>query len=175
VKAGLHIWHVNSFSPFFRAEQNYAELAKVADFLKIVVYNNCGGPRYASYLDNMASGILGDLPKEEVWRVNNTWLGYGNEAPLDKLPTAGLSSDYVFRETKRAVADVQGKCKIYPGIDIDVPTDAGQKKTSPEDVSAATTAGLKAGAEGILFSRKYSEMKLANLSAGGKAAKEFQG
>jgi hypothetical protein len=175
VQAGFHIWHVNSFSPFFRAEQNYSEFAKTADFLKIVVYNNCGGPRYASYLDNMAAGILGDLPKEEVWRVNNNWLGYGDEAPLDKLPTAGLSSDYVFRETKRAVADVQGKCKIYPGIDIDVPTEAGQKKTSPEDVYAATTGGLKGGADGILFSRKYSEMKLANLAAGGKAAREFPG
>ncbi|HWD94145.1 MAG TPA: twin-arginine translocation signal domain-containing protein [Verrucomicrobiae bacterium] len=175
VDVGLHIWHTNSFSPYFRAEQNYAEFAKVADFLKIVMYNNCGGPRYAGYLDNAGSGVLGDLPKEEVWRVNNAWLGYGDEAPLDKLPTAGLSSDYVFRETKRAVADVQGKCKIYPGIDIDVPTGKGQKKTSPEDVYAATTAGLKAGAEGILFSRKYSEMKLANLSAGGKAAREFKG
>ena len=173
VQVGFHIWHVNSFSPFFRAEQNYPEIAKVADFLKIVVYNNCGGPRYAGYLNNMASGILGDLPKEEVWRVNNQWLGYGDEATLDKLPTAGLSSDYVYRETKRALAGVQGKCKIYPGIGIDVPTDAGQKKTSPEDVFAATTAGLKAGADGVLYSRKYSEMKLANLAAGGKAVREF--
>src|SRR5882724_3801887 len=175
VQVGFHIWHVNSFSPFFRAEQNYAEFAKVADFLKIVVYNNCGGPRYAGYLDNMATGILHDLPKDEVWRVNNEWLGYGDEATIEKLPTAGLSADYVFRETKRAVAGVQGKCKIYPGIDIDVPTDAGQKKTSPEDVYAATAGGLKGGADGILFSRKYSEMKLANLAAGGKAAREFGG
>jgi hypothetical protein len=174
VQVGFHIWHVNSFSPFFRAEQNYPEFAKVADFLKIVVYNNCGGPRYAGYLNNMASGILRDLPKEEVWRVNNEWLGYGDEATLDKLPTTGLSADYVFRETKRALADVQGKCKIYPGIDIDVPTEDGQKKTSPDDVFASTAAGLKAGAEGILFSRKYSEMKLTNLSAGGKAAREFK-
>ena len=63
-------------------------------------------------------------------------------------------------------------CKIYPGIDIDIPTEANQKKTSPDDVYASTTAGLKAGADGILFSRKYSEMKLANLAAGGKAARE---
>lgn len=172
-QVGFHIWHTNSFSPFFRAEQNYAEFAKVADFLKVVMYNNCGGPRYAGYLNNQASGILHDLPKDEVWRLNNAWLGYENEAPLDKLSTTGLSSDYVARETKRALADVQGKCKIYPGIDIDVPTDDGQKKTTPDDVYAATTAALKAGAEGVLFSRKYSEMKLANLSAGGKAAREF--
>jgi hypothetical protein len=172
-QVGFHIWHTNSFSPFFRAEQDYAALAKVADFLKIVVYNNCGGPRYAGYVQNLSSGILRDLPKDEVLRVNNQWLDYGNEATLDKLPTAGLSADYVLRETKRALADVAGtSCKIYPGIDIDVPTDAGQKKTTPEDVSAATAAGLRAGADGVLFSRKYSEMKLANLAAGGKAARE---
>jgi hypothetical protein len=172
VQVGFHIWHNNSFSPFFRAEQNYAEFAKVADFLKIVVYNNCGGPRYASYIDNMAAGILRDVPKDDVLRLNNAWLDYANEAPLDKLPIAGLSADYVFRETKRALAGVAGtQCKIYPGIDIDVPTEAGQKKTSPDDVFAATAAGLKAGADGVLFSRKYSEMKLANLSAGGKAAR----
>jgi hypothetical protein len=173
VQVGFHIWHVNSFSPFFRAEQNYAEFAKVADFLKIVVYNNCGGPRYASYIENVASTILRDTPKEEVLRLNNEWLGYAIEAPLDKLPTAGLSADYVASETRRALAGVQGKCKIYPGIDIDVPTNAGQKKTQPEDVFASTTAALKAGAEGVLFSRKYSEMWLANLAAGGKACREF--
>jgi hypothetical protein len=173
VQVGFHIWHVNSFSPFFRAEQNYSEFAKAADFLKIVVYNNCGGPRYAGYIDNVASTILHDVPKDEVLRLNNEWLGYTNEATLDKLPTAGLSANYVASEARRALADVQDKCKIYPGIDIDVPTSLGQKKTSPEDVFASTTAALKAGADGVLFSRKYSEMRLANLSAGGDACREF--
>src|SRR5205823_260935 len=42
---GWHIWHNNSFSPFYRAEQDYAEFAKYSDFLKVVMYNNCGGPR----------------------------------------------------------------------------------------------------------------------------------
>ena len=90
-QVGFHIWHVNSFSPFFRAEQNYPELAKVADYLKIVVYNNCGGPRYAGYIGNLASGILHDVPKDEVLQLNNEWLDYANEAPLDKLPVTGLS------------------------------------------------------------------------------------
>jgi hypothetical protein len=172
VQVGFHIWHVNSFSPFFRAEQNYAELAKVSDYLKIVLYNNCGGPRYAGYIDNVAHTIFHDLPKDEVLRINNAWLGYGDEAPLEKLPADGLSADYVARETKRALAGVAGTpCQIYPGIDIDIPTGAGEKKTSPDDVYASTAAALKAGAPGVLFSRKYSEMKLANLAAGGRAAR----
>jgi hypothetical protein len=33
---------------------------------------------------------------------------------------------------------------------------------------------LKAGAPGIIFSRKYSEMRLANLAAGGQAVREFK-
>ena len=175
VQVGFHIWHANSFSPFFRAEQNYAEFAKTADFLKIVAYNNCGGPRYAEYLGNIGSTILRDVPKEELERLHNEWLDYAWEAPLEGLATTGLSQDYVYRESRRALTDVDGKCNIYPGIDIDIPTGAGQKKTSPEDVYAATSAALKAGAQGVLFSRKYSEMRLANLAGGGKAAREFGG
>jgi hypothetical protein len=38
----------------------------------------------------------------------------------------------------------------------------------------ATLAALTAGAQGVVFSRKYSEMRLANLSAGGASVKEFQ-
>jgi len=175
VQVGFHIWHANSFSPFVRAEQNYAEFAKAADYLKIVLYNNCGGPRYARSTDNFAATVFRDIPADDVQQFFNQILGYGNEASHDKLPTAGLSADYVARETKRAVRDVDGKCKIYPGIDIDIPTDEGQKKTTPDDVYQATTAALKAGADGLVFSRKYSEMKLANLAAGGRGVKEFTG
>jgi len=35
---------------------------------------------------------------------------------------------------------VPDTCKIYPGIDIDIPTEAGQKKTTSEDVHAAALA-----------------------------------
>jgi hypothetical protein len=166
---------VNSFSPFFRAEQNYAELARTADYLKIVLYNNCGGPRYARYLENVGATLFHDVPIADLERLHNHWLGYDKEAPVSELSTAGLSPAYVFSETRRALTGAQRKCKIYPGIDIDIPTRAGEKKTLPEDVYASTAAGLKAEADGILFSRKYSEMKLVNLAAGGKAVRESGG
>jgi hypothetical protein len=87
-----------------------------------------------------------------------------------------MSAEYVARETKRARDGVAGtNCKIYSGIDIDIPTDSGQKKTTPQDVHASTTAALKVGADGVIFSRKYSEMRLANLAAGGRAVKEVHG
>jgi len=171
-QVGFHIWHANSFSPFFRAEQDYAAFAKVADYLKVVLYNNCGGPRYVTAINNVGSTIFGDVPKDLLMKVFDRLLGYGSEKGYSELSTAGLSADYVARETRRALEDLKGtQCAVYPGIDIDIPTGRDQKKTTPEDVYAATRAALEAGAQGLIFSRKYSEMRLANLAAGGRAVK----
>jgi len=174
LQAGFHIEHVNSFNPIFRATRRYDELAKKADFLKIVVYNNCGGERYAGFIRNVGSTVFRDVPKDELLQFNNHLLNYVNEAPLDQLATAGLSPDYVFRETQRALAGVNGACKILPGLDLGIPTGRNSRKASPDDTQAAATAALKAGADGIIYSRKYSETRLANLAAGGKAVREFQ-
>jgi hypothetical protein len=35
-------------------------------------------------------------------------------------------------------------------------------------------AALKAGADGLILSRKYSEMRLDNLAAAGRAVREFK-
>jgi hypothetical protein len=35
------------------------------------------------------------------------------------------------------------------------------------------TAALKAGADGLILSRKYCEMRLANLDASGEAVRAF--
>lgn len=173
LQVGFHIEHVNSFNPIFRATRSYADLATKADFLKVVVYNNCGGERYANFIRNVGSTVFRDVPKEELLRFNNHLLNYGNEAKLDELTTAGLSPDYVARETKRALAGVQGKCRILPGIDIGIPTGRNSRKASPDDTYAAVNAALKAGADGVILSRKYSEMQLANLAAAGRAVGDF--
>ena len=125
--------HVNSFNPIFRATRRYADLAEKADFLKVVVYNNCGGERYAHFVNNIGSTVFRDVPKQELLQFNNHLLNYTDEATLEDLATAGLSPDYVFRETKRALAGVAGKCRILPGIDIGIPTGARSRKASPED------------------------------------------
>ncbi len=172
LQVGFHIEHVNSFNPIFRATRSYADLAGKADFLKIVVYNNCGGERYANYIRNVGSTVFRDVPRDELLRFNNHLLNYGDEAPLEELAKAGLSPDYVFRETRRALAGVHGKCKVLPGIDIGIPTGKNSRKASPDDTYAAVAAALRAGPEGVILSRKYSEMQLANLSAAGRAVRD---
>jgi hypothetical protein len=172
LQVGFHIEHVNSFNPIFRATRRYSDLADKADFLKIVVYNNCGGERYAHFIDNVCSTVFRDVPRDELLQFNNHLLNYRNEAGLADLPHAGLSADYVARETERALQGVAGKCKILPGIDIGIPTGRDSRKASPDDTYAAVSAALKAGADGIILSRKYSEMRLANLEAAGKAVRD---
>jgi hypothetical protein len=175
LQVGFHIEHVNSFNPIFRATRRYSDLADKADFLKVVVYNNCGGERYAHFIDNVCSTVFRDVPREELLRFNNHLLNYAEEAPLAELPRAGLSADYISRETQRAIKGVEGKCRILPGIDIGIPTGKNSRKASPEDTYAAVAAALKAGADGVILSRKYSEMRLANLAGAGKAVRDCAG
>jgi len=172
LQVGFHIEHVNSFNPIFRATRRYDDLANKSDFLKIVVYNNCGGERYANFIRNVGSTVFRDVPGDELLRFNNHLLNYEHEAGRGELAAAGLSPDYVARETKRALDGAQDKCKILPGIDIGIPTGRNSRKASPDDTYAAVAAALKAGAHGMILSRKYSEMRLANLEAAGRAVRE---
>ncbi len=172
LQVGFHIEHVNSFNPIFRATRSYTELAAKADFLKVVVYNNCGGERYANFIRNVGSTVFRDVPSEELLQFNNHLLNYGKEASFDQLAIAGLSADYVYRETQRALVGVQGKCRIYPGIDIGIPTGRDSRKATPDDTYDAVAAAIRAGADGLILSRKYSEMQLDNLAAAGRAVRD---
>jgi len=170
---GWHVWHNNSFSPFYRAEQDYAAFAKYSDFLKVVIYNLCGGERLAQYVRSVQRSIFADLTPEQVLEFTYEAMQY-HDVPLDQLAISGLSPDYVLRETRRAVSQAGNEMKIWPGIDIDIPTAATSKKTSPDDVYRAVKAAFEGGAHGVLLSRKYSEMRLANLGGAGKAIREVR-
>jgi hypothetical protein len=174
IPVGWHIWHNTSFNPIYRAEQDWQELSKYSDFVKVVMYNNCGGERMALYVDNIGSTLYGDLTKQQLTEFTYEVMGY-KERSYDEIPYTGLSSDYVYRETKRALAGVAGtKTQIWPGLDIDIPTEENNSKRTPQSVKDAVTAAFRAGAPGIILSRKYSEMKLTNLSGAGDAIRELK-
>src|SRR3984885_13176255 len=171
LQVGWHIWHNNSFNPIYRAEQDLAVLAPYSDFLKIVIYNNCGGERMARYVENLSQSIYGDLPGQESLEFHYRVLNY-QERSLAEIPFTGLSADYVYRETKRARDGLSGaKTLLWPGIDIDIPTAENSSKCTPEGVREAVLAAFRGGCDGVLLSRKYSEMRLANLRSVGPALK----
>ena len=169
---GWHIMHQMTLSPFYRAEEDYAETKRYADFVKPAVYNNSGGPRMAEFLNRLHATIFHDARPEDFLPLYYKIMNYEKEVPHENLPTAGLSSDYVFRETKRAISGVNGEIPVYPGIDIDIPTQKGHKHTTPDDVRQAVKAAFAAGAQGVVFSRRYSEMQLANLAGAGQGLRE---
>ena len=170
---GFHIMQNMTFSPFYRAEEDYTKTKHYADFLKLATYNNAAGPRLASYLDRLSATVFRDATPPEFLSFYYKIMDM-QEAPYDQLHTAGLTPEYLARETRRALEGVQGSnVQIYPGIDIDVPTKMTDKRTKPEDVRRSVEAAFGAGANGVVLSREYVEMWLANLSAAGDTLREI--
>jgi hypothetical protein len=174
VGVGWHIWHNNSFSPIYRAEQDLSVLSQYSDFLKMVMYHNCGGERMAGYIRNVSQTMFGDVPPQELLDFHYRVLDYKQEKNLAQLPQSGFSADYVYREAKRAREALNGtKTKLWPGIDIDIPTAATSSKSTPDGTKDAVLAAFRGGADGVLLSRKYSEIKLANLRGAGAAIRQL--
>jgi hypothetical protein len=63
---------------------------------------------------------------------------------------------------------------LWPGIDVDIPTAPTSSKGTPEGTKAVVAAAFRGGADGVILSRKYSEMKLPNLRAAGSAMHELK-
>jgi hypothetical protein len=179
---GSHIWPNANMSPILRAEQDLASLTPYHDFLKVALYQSCGGPRIASYIESVAETIWGDVPPDELLRFHYRVLNY-DEAPYPAVRKTGLKHDFVFRESKRAVEGARGsKTRILAGIDVDIPilkADLGSASPSEasrctrQDVRAAVTQAFKAGVHGIVISREYTEMELEHLSGVGDAVREL--
>lgn len=196
IQVGWHVQHDISFSPFYRADQDFAELSKCSDFIKVVSYNNCGGPRLHSWIASIGKALFADATPTEIYPLMLKLLNL-EEGDYDTLPQRGLSADYVRKEAARARASARGECKIYSGIDIDIaneftepdPRDFSRRAealvrtfktqaevdalnlatSTREQVRDAVNAAFDGGADGVVLSRKYSEMMLDNLVGAGDA------
>src|SRR5439155_4711426 len=122
--------------------------------------------------DSVGATLFGDVPKQELLDFHYRVLDY-KEKNYNEIPRTGWSADYVYRETGRARKGLAGtKTLLWPGIDIDIPTAASHSKCTPQGTKQAVLAAFRGGADGVLLSRKYSEMRLANLRGAGEAIKQ---
>ncbi len=170
---GWHIWHNNSFNPIYRAEQDLAEIAQYSDFLKIVIYHNCGGPRMVEYINHVDKTLYGDVPEQELLDFHYRVMNY-SEKNVAEIRKNGFSADYVYREVKRARAGLAGaKTQLWPGLDIDIPTGKDESKCTPGGTKDVVLAAFKGGCDGVILSRKYSEMSLPNLKGAGAALRQL--
>ena len=166
-------WHVDhqpsSWDIVYRAELSYEEMAPHSDFIKFIGYHNVLSPRIRDwYLPRFQRTILGEVPLDESLDLYYAMFGYdrNTEPKLAELGRRGFSPEYVFRETKHSVASANGKTRIYTGIGFDVP---GSPPDDPETIYRATLRAFDAGADGIVVSREYEEMKVPHLEAVGRA------
>jgi hypothetical protein len=174
-------WHVDhqpsSWDLVYRAELSYEEMAPYSDFIKFIAYHDVLGPRIRWwYLARLQRTVLSELSLEESLELYYDVFGYDrkSEPKLDELDTRGFSPEYVFQETKRSVASAGGRTKIYTGIGFDVPWGASTFKGDPENVYRAVLKAFEAGANGIVVSREYEEMRVPNLRAVGRAMREIK-
>ncbi len=172
-------WHVDhqpsSWDIVYRAELSYADMAPYSDFIKFIAYHDVLGPRIRWwYLERLKNTVLSELSLKQSLDLYYDLFGYDkkNEPGVDELEEKGFSPDYVFRETKRSVASAAGKTKIYPGIGFDVPWAAEHIPADPDEVYSAVIKAFEAGADGIVISREYEEMRIPNLKAVGRAVRD---
>jgi hypothetical protein len=168
---GFHVWHNASFSPFYRGETDFADMAKDADFIKPVLYNTIGGARMKTFCTSVGQTIFGDFPPAEILQMVYKMFDF-KEADFDHLAAAGYSTDYISREVKRTLDDVAGvKVPVYAGLDIDIPG-AGSPYTA-ETVKNSVMAAFNAEANGVIFARNWGEMNPDHVAGVGAAVKEL--
>lgn len=177
-EVGQHVDHAGStYDIFNRSVVSYQEMTNV-DFIKPILYHDILGPRIRHwYLERLQKSVFADLSLEQSLDLFYAMKGYDrrSEPRLEDLDHTGLSPEYVYRETKSLVESVQGKTKVYSGIGFDVPWNNHHFPSDPEKIYRAVHRAYDAGANGIMLSRQYDEMRLPNLRAAGKAIRERVG
>lgn len=172
---GRHIDHqCTSWDPFYRAEFSYAEMAQAADFLKPILYHDVLGPRFRNWcVEPLRKSLLHEFSGPDAQRLLYTILGYdpAREPGWEASESTGFTPAYVESETRRCVQGAVGRARVYAGIGIDVPWNGKTAESKPETTEEATMRALSAGASGILISREYDEMRVANLRAIGRAVR----
>ncbi len=169
-QVGFHIWHNTSFNPIFRADQDYQLYTGFADYIKPVLYSNSAGERMSEYIASVSQNINGDLSKKEQLEFEYKVLNL-EEKPFETYTQSGFSGDYVYREIKRAKEAIVGSnTQLFAGVGIDEPSKHGS--STPESVKSDITGAIRGGADGMLISRYYEEMKPENLSAAGDVLRE---
>lgn len=178
---GRHVDHQrSSWDIFYRSAITYGEMATHADFIKPILYHDILGPRLRWWvLERMNERVLKDLSLEQSLDLFYGWMGFTKEAQvkLDDLETKGMGPEYVYNETKRCVASVGGKAKVIAGIGIDVPWHARDGlRTFHSDharLQESVVKAMEAGADGLLASREYDEIRHSSLRAFGEAVRKI--
>jgi len=176
---GRHVDHrQSSWDLFYRAGSRYQDMPDHVDFIKPILYHDILGPRLQqNYLEPLQQGLLKELSLPLSLDLFYAWFGHSRDAEpaLERL-SEGLSPQYVYDETKRAVDGAAGRAAVYAGIGLDIPSGSGWGtdvwQSDPDEVYAVVEKAFAAGAVGVVASREYEEITTASLQVVGRAVRD---
>ena len=176
---GRHVDHrQSSWDLFYRAGSRYQDMPDHVDFIKPILYHDILGPRLQqNYLEPLQQGLLKELSLPQSLDLFYAWFGHSRdtEPALERL-SEGLSPQYVYDETKRAVDGAAGRAAVYAGIGLDIPSGSGWGtdvwQSDPDEVYAVVEKAFAAGAAGVVASREYEEITTASLRVVGRAVRD---
>lgn len=177
---GRHVDHQrSSWDPFYRSAISYNQMAEYADFIKPILYHDVFGPRLRYWvIERWQQLAFHDFNEEQTLEYFYEMMGYdeASRVSLERLEAEGMGPEYVYNETKRCVDSVAGKAKVIAGIGIDVLWHGGDQQpfhSDPLRLQKAVYKAIEAGADGLLASREYDEMRFSSLRAFGDAVRQL--
>ena len=170
-----HVDHQrSSWDIVYRAAVPYADMEGTCDWIKPILYHRVFGPRLRRWkLEREHAGLTRELTLPQSLDLFYALFQYERATyPGWEALDAGMPPDYVYLETKRAVAGTGGRVPVASGIGLDVPFGGAPCPADPEETYRATRLAFQAGARGVVASREYEEMRFSSLKAFGDAVRE---
>jgi hypothetical protein len=166
---GFHFQHATLMLHFpWRAGDDPERVVEYADWVKPSVYPGASGVRASRHLRRMHHFLLRDMPLS-VARDFLCWIGGHDPADLpditsDDMGEAAFGADWVERECRRLRTACSPR-PLYAGLGIGIP--AGENAENVDLIRDCAEACYRAGAQGILLSRHFGEMRPELLQAAG--------
>lgn len=176
IQVGWHIDHGMTWDLITRAFNDYSTMGPYSDWLSTAVYFDSMGRRSTNHYKTFYRNLLfGDATDDVSYPMYISMLGYDphTEPGLDQHleHDTAFSSEYVYRECRRAVEAVKGSTRVYARPGFDMP-DYNCNVTA-DQVYAAVTRALDAGVNGLWCGREWDEIKPSNAQAFGNAVRDY--
>jgi len=165
---GYHVQNHTMLMDFaWRAGDRPEVIAEYADWIKLSVYPAVSGTRGKGRLRKMNRTLLADLPDSTGRDFLRGIMGRtaADEPDWFAESPAGFAPSWIEKEIRRWKQAVPDR-PVYSGLGIGVP--GGEAAETPEYITACTQAGYDGGADGILLSRDYGEMRQELVAAAGR-------
>lgn len=175
-KIGYHFQHHGLYGALpWRAGDKVEYTKEFADWVKPSVYPGASGMRYKDLLNKARETYLNDLDEETAHRVMSGWFNRSPENGIEMIKEnpaeqSRFQPEWVESEVRR-ISEGAEPLPTYAGLGIGVP--GGENVETPEFIAECTRACFRGGAEGIILSRHYSEMKPELVKASGEVIREY--